>query len=165
MSSDPAEVSSERAEHMFHDQASESTGKRLPRNQQEFESAVLSNIIESNSSWRDVLAEQISAAKVTERFGSGAGFKVYFDVPRTVPPIPSDAPYPLDGTGYLLKNVEHPGDSESLKSIAPVEHHGSGQCGAILLHYDGYLAYLDCHSYGTAGWPGDEYVFWFFDHD
>ena len=158
----PADVFSERAKHVFLNANSPSDLVTLPKNQLAFEIAVLENIKQTNSLVRAAIEAQLESATIVSRVGSGVGFKLFFEVSREAKVLPNECPFPLDGTGYVLKGI---GGPALMEEGVPEEFVGSSLCGAILLHYDGYIEYLDCHNYGDAKWPRDKYEFWFFDNE
>jgi hypothetical protein len=156
-----APITSARAEHVFHVPGADVRGRPLPSNQIDFEAAVLNDIVQANPQVRYQFAAQLAVSHVVERFGSGAGCRVYFSVPIDAPRLPTETPFPLGSEGYLMRGVGGPMHELNATIHVPDAHSDSGICGAILLHYDGYISYLDCHSYGEAGWPEDKYEVWF----
>jgi hypothetical protein len=117
--------------------------KPLPRNQEEFEAAVISSIFQSNPSFAVVLSEQIASADVIERWGSGSGFYIDYKVKDSVPKIPADAPQTFDSDVYAIEGVE------------------ANQGGGRFFHSNGLIECLECYGFGN-GWPEDEYVYRFF---
>jgi hypothetical protein len=141
----------------------------LPGNQAEFEQAVMNSVLRKYPSYANIIAEQFRLADIVARRGSGVGCYTDFNVPDTAPRLPDEVEYPLDSEPFLLRMdtaLQGAPDWDDLEAKwlnpVPPQMRNSAFCSALLIHNQrGLITYLDCHSYGAAGWPTAKYDFWF----
>jgi hypothetical protein len=116
------------------------SSKQLPINQAVFEAAVIAAVLATNVELADIISNQLANAKIVERWGSGAGFFVQYEVDSTAHQLPQGAPKTLDCGGFAIDGVE------------------AGQGGGHFFHEGGYITELECYGFGN-GWPDEKYVF------
>jgi hypothetical protein len=131
--------------------------KKLPINQEVFEQAVLASVVRNNPMISDVLHSQLSSARVIDRWGSGAGFFVDFEISTCVAKLPDETAEPLNGYDILLKG-EGLGDDFGPWKNVPFGFERAALGQSILFHKGGYVTMLECFTFGIA-WPEDEYSF------
>jgi hypothetical protein len=117
--------------------------KPLPVNQEEFEAAVIASICRNNPRVSAVIVDQMQAARVTDRWGSGAGFFVDYHIADSATRLPENVPMPIDCEGFRIRGVE------------------TGQGSGMLFHRDSWITMLECYGLGS-GWPEDMYEFEFY---
>jgi hypothetical protein len=110
----------------------------------EFESAVLTKLLEGDHPVLAALRAQVERARVKSREYSGAGFFCSFEVP-------SDVPHLALQEGFYFGDVD--ADMDGLE-------HGAG---FVVYVRDGYLDFLEGYSYGEP-WPKEVRKFSLFYH-
>jgi hypothetical protein len=133
----------------------------LPENQIEFEKSVMESVMRKNPTVAHIIAEQYRTATVSDRYGTGAGCYVNFDVPEDAPKLPDETEYPLSGELYVIDGLPNVVNDKDGNLLQP-DNSNSVLCGAFVIHNQrGLITYLDCHTYGSGLWPTDQYVYSF----
>jgi len=124
--------------------------KPLPANQLAFEQAAMEEICARSGPLGEIIRKQYLAARVTERWGSGAGFYTDYEVEECSDRVRDEvfdqvaiATFEMTGVG----RVEHETADGYLLMMCQLH-----------VSKEGVLYCLECVNFGGGRWPTDWYV-------
>ncbi len=126
--------------------------KPLPSNQIEFEAAILDSVARGNTLVGDIVREQAAAAKITDRYGSGAGCFTDFEVPDSPRLLPAGTKNPLDSEIFMLRRRRKPDETGDWGNVAEAFVKEEA-CGGLLFNEKGKITFLECFCYTDSAWP------------